>query len=716
MAKDTIGIREFIRENLVESRINELEIPFIRPKSILRFRPMGIETKIDTSRFEQAINRTLYLSLKHLWFRGAEPKPKNRVVIDATDGSFDVTTAANDGWFYVENATQFKLFFRASRYLDIDIQNDGKDPKGRESLNNVKYLLSDFHLTTILFLSALEDCLKEENSLKAQAKLLGYLYCCNQEDYLKTLSMNAPIVAQIQAILAAGADSEEPGSFAPLAQPFVAIGRRDRSIPIKLSLVIRLLMQLYFKEELETSAKKIKAEDVKLYDKVVFGSKMTAEELSKISTEVSVGMRILSQAIEVLYSNLVTDISSQLLSDTPIKEMPLDKLKGSAGFLCIARSIEGSKTNPILRNECFFFEDTQIADRLWSGEGENIFLAAIDSPSDRAAWQAISDTAQSSDSFDRLADKVIEYARAGLFTNQFLENMFRSFIPTEVFKAVTGSEKPASYKEFKQQAYLIAKKMPLLQNTRFMKGLDKRLQEAGIYLEYSVKLYGELSNRLNKSKAELRELKAKGDKADPRLVAYFKELVAKETFALYSLQYEIKQKRSYMQKQGATLGQGATQFDPKAVSLGTLPAWLTAKGVALVALLLVASLASLYFFLLHESPANRYLSALREELEDVRDRLESECKEQEDRDNAYCRALLEQMKSIQKEMEAAHRAVRDERTAVDALTQGLGDAAKIGTDLIAYGFYGLFGLGLLWGGVKAFNIISTARAAKKQAQ
>ena len=88
MSKNAKNFQNIMDSIQVASGYQETKVPFIRPKQVSRFRPMGLEPKIDITSFGKVINRTLYLTFKYLWFRDKK-RPTDRIVVDIADGSFD---------------------------------------------------------------------------------------------------------------------------------------------------------------------------------------------------------------------------------------------------------------------------------------------------------------------------------------------------------------------------------------------------------------------------------------------------------------------------------------------------------------------------------------------------------------------------------------------------------------------------------------------------
>jgi peptidoglycan hydrolase CwlO-like protein len=211
-------------------------------------------------------------------------------------------------------------------------------------------------------------------------------------------------------------------------------------------------------------------------------------------------------------------------------------------------------------------------------------------------------------------------------------------------------------------------------------------------------------DKLEKSKVQ--------DESTKKAIAFLKQTIARETFDLYSLKYEIKQRSAYIQKQGFDLSDTVRKFNPKKDALGTLPAWLTAKAVALILVCLVVVLASVWFFFIHESPAKRVLTNLQNELEEVRDRLKDQCAGRNDK---YCDTLADRAKELQELVDKAREEVAKEKNVIETISNEAVTTITTFGELSKYALYGVFGLGVLWGAVKAIDIVKKRNAQENQA-
>lgn len=725
--KQDIGFRKFVLENLVKSNFTEVDIPLVREKSFYRFIPMGLESSIDTSGFSRILNRTLYLTFKYLWFRDSA-KPVDRSVIDVADGSFSFSSSSQMGWFEVSSTSNIKLFKRASRYLDLQLQSNGKEQEQSINMNNVKYLISDFHITLLLHFSILLEYFTKSISAKERCILLSYLLTCNTARFDETLAQNTHVLSQISKIFKNVSESKATKlSVYPLASLFNTASSQDRSIPSKISLLARLFLREYEGASLSIIKEKISKDDKRLYDKILYcdlGS-LTPSEIAKTQEFTKQALDILKDSVDTLFQNLSVDFSSYFTSDTELSQIKIttvSPLKGTTGFMILEKKENPENPLPIFENNCVFFEDTAVATRIWDGEGFNVFEKDIDVVGGNSFLRELDDNPSmfSSANFNKLLESLIARSVNGEFTNQFLTNAYRYLIPNEVFKAVTGSDKPTTFKDLKSSIYKIVKNSPLLKDTDFVKAFDRKFKENEDRLEQAIRNYNRLHTLAMADKRAIDQIEATAPLSEGQreFLLYLKDAYNKEAFELHAMNYQIKRNITYMQNQGVDLSQNIKDYNPHQTQpLGLVIPALT-KGSALTVIFLMLVLGSLWIYFFHDSPNQVLEKKILEELENINSKLE--LKNCTSTSGTFCNDLRTRKQLLESQLDDVRKNIASEKGVVDTIVyesakgvSRIGAVAGILGDVVTYGLYGLLGVGAVWAGTKTYKMIQSAKISDK---
>lgn len=719
MTTNVKSFQNIIDSIQVASGYQETKIPFIRPKQVSRFRPMGLEPKIDIASFGQVINRTLYLTFKYLWFRDKK-RPTDRIVVDIADGSFDFDFSEKVGWFDLDSKEKFKVFRRGSRYLDLTLSDKNVESPEYLVKNNIKYLMSDYYLTLTLYLSIFLEYFSKTTGLQERRKLLAYILACDTDTFDKTLAVNAAVVNEFNQILK-NLSVRRAGdvlSIYPIANFFVNASDNDDTIPFKLSLLARLFFKEYFGQNLTKIL-----ESPKLISKVLLGDVLTDAEKPKVREASDTAYAMLKDGIEILFSNLAVDFSREYSKDTPIDKIKISNnsgLKGTTGFLVVVKDETPENILPFFRNNCLFFEDTVVAERIWSGEGDNVFeksFGGIDTDSffDLVSAADSLSEGELGEAFEKISKKLISAVNNGLITQQFLKNAYKNLIPEDLFKTVTGSDKPETYNDLRRSILRIVKGMPVLASLSVVKIFEKNLEENAKNLARNVQNF-EVIKALAMSDAAAYS----NTNLPHEFRGYLKDSYNRSNFQLYSLRYEIKRSQEYLVDQGIDIPEGVRTANLRALpSLGSPVLAFIAANKGFVLLFLVLTLGSLWTYFFHKSPLEKYVESLDTEISEIRAKFETGACRNADSD--YCKCLntklekLEELKLKAKQDLATQKGVVDSIVySTSTLAQEVGDTTKTLGRILRIGLYGALGLGAVWGGLKVYGVYKKTKKLSEE--
>ncbi len=709
MSKNATNFQNIMDSIQVASGYQETKVPFIRPKQVSRFRPMGLEPKIDITSFGKVINRTLYLTFKYLWFRDKK-RPTDRIVVDIADGSFDFDFSEKVGWFDLDSKEKFKVFRRGSRYLDLTLSESNVESPEYFVKNNIKYLMSDYYLTLTLYLSIFLEYFSTKKSIQERRKLLAYILACDTDSFDKTLAVNGAVVDAFNGILKKLADKKkhDPLSIFPIATFFVNASKGDQTVPFKLSLLARLFFKEYFGQNLSKTLG-----SPKLVSKVIFGDVLTDAEETVVGKASDMAYKMLEDGVEILFSNLAVDFSREYAKETAIDRIKVSTnrgLKGTTGFLILEKNKTPDNVLPFFKSNCLFFEDSIVADRIWSGEGDNVFERSFASV-DIDSFLNLVSTADSlskgevGEAFEKVSERLLSAINNGLITQQFLKNAYKHLIPADLFKAVTGSDKPETYNDLRRSILKIVKGMPVLASLSLVKNFERNLQEEVKNLNKTIENF-EIIRAL-----AISDSRAYSNTALPQeFREYLQESYNRNVFQLHSLRYEIKRSREYLVDQGINVPENDLNANlPMLPALGNPVLAFVVANKGFVLLFLVLTLGSLWTYFFHKSPLEKYVESLDTEISEIRTKFESGvCK---NNTSDYCNCLNTKLEKLEELKLKAKQDLSTQKGVIDSivyststLAQEVGDTTKTLGTILRIGLYGALGLGAIWGGLKVYNV------------